>query len=107
MMAWFHTNLKQKKARTVLVALSLTALLTPGSAFSAERDGTVLFFSFEDLQKELSHPTLPQLLPNFAWSGQQEQHDQMTPLERSYFWGNSLGIDGYARPGAHRPLWGY
>ena len=101
-MARFHASLKQKRARTFL-----TALLTPGSAFSAERDGTVLFFSFADLQKKLSHPTLPQGLPNFTWSSQQEQHNHMTPLERSYFWGNSLGIDGYARPGARRPLWGY
>lgn len=101
-----HTDRKPKKARTVLVALLLAALLTPGSAFSAERDGTVLFFSFEDLPKEFSQPALPQWLPNFAWSRQQEQDDKMTPLERSYFWGNGLGIDGYARPGA-RPLWGY
>ena len=40
-------------------------------------------------------------------SSQQEQHNHLTPLERSYFWGNGLGIDGYARPGARRPLWGY
>ena len=106
-MARFHTSLQQKRARTFLAALLLTALLTPGSAFSAERDGTVLFFSFTDLQEKLSHPTLPQGLPNFTWSSQQEQHNRMTPLERSYFWGNGLGIDGYARPGARRPLWGY
>ena len=40
-------------------------------------------------------------------SSQQEQHNHLTPLERSYFWGNGLGIDGYACPGARRPLWGY
>lgn len=106
-MVRFHTDRKQKKAQTVLIALSLTVLLMPGSAFPAERDGTVLFFSFEDLQKNLSHPTLPQWLPSFAWRSQQRQHDHMTPLERSYFWGNGLGIDGYARPGARRPLRGY
>jgi hypothetical protein len=103
----FHTGLKLKKTRSFITALSLTALLMPVIAFSAERDGTVLFFSFEDLQKKLSHPTPSQWLPNFAWRSQQEQYEQMTPLEQSYFWGNGLGIDGYARPGARRPLWSY
>ena len=106
-MTRFHIHLKRKKARTLLAVLSLTALLAPGNVFSAERDGTVLFFSFEDLQRELSHPTPPQLLPNFSWRSRQEKPDHMTPLERSYFWGDGLGIDGYARPGACRPLWGY
>jgi len=100
------THLQSKNMRTFLAALALATLLIPGSALSAERDGAVLFFSFEDVQKELSQPTPPQWLPNFTWRTPQEHRDNMTPLERNSFWGNGLGIDGYARPGT-RPLWGY
>jgi hypothetical protein len=101
-----HANLIPKKVQTFLMALSFAALLMPGNVLSAERDGTVLFFSFEDLPKELSQPAPPQWLSNFTWHTPKERHDNMTPLERNYFWGNGLGIDGYARPGT-RPLWGY
>jgi hypothetical protein len=84
-------------------------LNTPG-AFAAERDGTVLFFSAEDLTAVLSHPSLPdlsQLPPSLEWQDQHEGADQDGPLERSYHWGNGLGFDGYASPGVRRPLWGY
>lgn len=105
-MSQSHTDPKHEKARIFLIALSLVALLIPGNAFPAERDGAVLFFSFEDLQKELSQPTPPQWLLSFTWQSQTEQQNDTTPLERNYFWGNGLGIDGYTRPGT-RPLWGY
>jgi hypothetical protein len=96
--------------RNALLAggLALFVLLTPPCALSAEREGTVLFFSVEDLQQALSHPSLhslSQLSPSFAWWEQPEAAEQDGPLERNSRWGNGLGVDGYTRPGT-RPLWG-
>jgi len=101
-----HTTLR----RALLVFLTLSPLLITPGAFAAERDGTVLFFSLEDLQEVLSYPSLPsfaQLPPIFAWQDPHEGAEQDGPLERHYSWGNGLGVDGYAHPGAQRPLWGY
>jgi len=92
--------------KSFFMAFALTLLLAPMPAVSAERDGTVLFFSLEDLKKELSRPDLSHLYPNFSWRTRQEQDDQEGPIERNYRWGNNLGFDGYTRPGT-RPLWGY
>ncbi|MBI3797840.1 MAG: hypothetical protein HY268_12840 [Deltaproteobacteria bacterium] len=98
------------KCRKALVAgVALTALLTPTFARPAEREGTVLFFSMEDLQQALSHPSLPslsQLAPSFRWRERPEAVEQGGRLEQNFRWGNGLGIDGYTRPGT-RPLWGY
>jgi hypothetical protein len=100
----------RKMGRTSLIAtLALTALLTPASGFAAERDGSVLFFSLADVQQMLSNPTLPSapdLSYSFTWRDQRQSEDQGSLLERNYYWGNKLGIDGYAKPG-NRPLWGY
>jgi hypothetical protein len=106
-MTLFHSCYKKTGVKTFLAALAIAIVLIPAHAFSAERDGTVLFFSFEDLKQELSKPELPQLPPRFSWRNQSEQPDQTNPIERSYFWGNGLGIDGYAHPGTRQPLWGY
>lgn len=95
--------------KTFLAGMALSVLLTPPCALAAEREGTVLFFSLEDLQQVLSHSSFPsfsQLLPGFAWQEQSKAAEQNGPLERSFRWGNGLGIDGYTRPGT-RPLWGY
>jgi hypothetical protein len=99
----------RKTGRTSLIAMfTLMALLTPVSGFTAERDGTVLFFSFEDVQQILSNPTLPSV-PDLSfsstWRDRHQNEDQGSPLERNYYWGNKLG-DGYTKPG-NRPLWGY
>jgi hypothetical protein len=74
-------------------------LLTPTSAFSAERDGTVLFFSFADLKQALTRPAPSQWYPSFSWRSQQEQTAQESPLEQNYRRGNGLGFDSYTRPG--------
>jgi hypothetical protein len=92
---------------TALFAGLALVLLMPLSAMAAQRDGTVLFFSFEDLTQALSKPTLPDLSPGFLWQNLQSQADQESPIEQSYRWGNGLGVDGYAHPGARMPLWGY
>jgi hypothetical protein len=105
-MATFRKALNKKASKSLFAVLALTAVLTPTYAFSAERDGTVLFFSFEDLKKELTNPSPSQWYPSFSWRNQQEQADQEGPIERNYRWGNGLGFDGYTRPGT-RPLWGY
>jgi hypothetical protein len=102
-------TLRAKCKKALLVGVALSALLTPPYALAAEREGTVLFFSMEDLQRTLSHPSLfsfSQLLPSFAWQEQPRAEEQGGPLERSFRWGNGLGVDGYTRPGT-RPLWGY
>jgi hypothetical protein len=102
--------LNKKVRHSLLAALAFTVLLTPTGAMSAEREGTVLFFSCDDLQKELSHPSLPslaQLFPNFTWRALQDQAYEEGPIERNSRWGNGLGFDGYANPWTPRPLWGY
>jgi hypothetical protein len=95
--------------RKVLFAgLTLSVLLTPTRALSAEREGTVLFFSVEDLQQALSHPSLPSLShlsPSGAWWEQPKAAEQDGPLERNFRWGNGLGVQGYTHPET-RPLWG-
>jgi hypothetical protein len=93
--------------KSLLAALTLMATLIPASAFSAERDGTTIFFSFEDLRQEFAKSSLSQLAPIFTWRAQEENADRMTPIERNLRWGNGLGIDGYAHPGSRQPLWGY
>jgi hypothetical protein len=91
----------------LFAGLALVVLLMPISAMATQRDGTVLFFSLEDLTQALSEPTLPDLSPGFLWQNLQSQANQESPIERSYRWGNGLGIDGYAHPEARTPLWGY
>ena len=105
-----HT-LRTKCRKALLAGVALSALLTPAGALAAEREGTVLFFSVEDLQQALSHPSpfslspFVQLSPSFARREQPEADKQDGPLERNSRWGNGLGVDGYTRPGT-RPLWG-
>jgi hypothetical protein len=100
--------LRMQCRKVLLAGLALSVLLTPTRVLSAEREGTVLFFSLEDLQQALSHPSLPSLSPlspSGAWWEQPKAAEQDDPLERNFRWGNGLGIDGYTRPGT-RPLWG-
>ena len=106
------TTLRQalrSQGRTALLAgLTLLVLLLPPCALSAEREGTVLFFSMEDLQQVLAHPALPalsQLSPSLAWRKQPRAAEQGGPLEQNARWSHGLGVDGYTRPGT-RPLWG-
>src|SRR5262245_14351226 len=108
-MTTFSRTLSKNCRKALLTGVALSTLLTPVSALAAEREGTVLFFSVEDLQQALSHPSLPsfsQLAPSFAWQQEQpEAAEQDGRLERNARWGNGLGVDGYTRPGT-RPLWG-
>jgi len=103
-----HT-LSAKCRKALLAGVALSVLLAPACALAAEREGSVLFFSMEDLQQALSHPSHPslsQLAPSFAWWEWPEAVKQDGRLERNSRWGNGLGVDGYTRPGT-RPLWGY
>jgi hypothetical protein len=73
---WFGPALSKKVRNSLLAVLAFSVLLTPTYAMAAEREGTVLFFSFDDLKKALSHPSLSslsQLSPSFAW---RDLHDQ-------------------------------
>jgi hypothetical protein len=100
----------KKVKNSLLAVLAFTVLLTPTCARSAEREGTVLFFSFDDLKQALSHPSSPslsQLSPSFAWRDLHDQAYEEGPTERNYGWGNGLGFGGYANPWTPRPLWGY
>src|SRR5262245_2808319 len=105
-------TLRTKYRKALLAAVALLVLLPPAGALAAEREGTVLFFSLEDLQQALSHPSpfsLPpflQLPPSFAQLEQPEAEKQDGPVERNFRWGNGLGFDGYTHPGT-RPLWGF
>ena len=106
-MAMFNKALSKKVKKSFLAMLTLTSLLMPAYAFSAERDSTTLFFSFEDLKNELSKPDLSQLAPSFSWQNLQEKADREGPIERNYRWGNGFGFDSYNHPGVRQPLWGY
>ena len=102
-------TLRTQCRKALLVGVALSVLLPPTFAQSAEREGTALFFSLEDLQQVLFHPSLPslwQLPSSFALRERPETAEQDGPLERNIRWGNGQGIDGYTRPGT-RPLWGY
>jgi len=107
-----NQTLRTKCRKALLAAVALLVLLPPAGARAAKREGTVLFFSLEDLQQVLSHPSLfslpplLQLSPSFAQWKQPEAETQDGSLERNSRWGNGLGVDGYTRPGT-RPLWGY
>ena len=96
--------------------LTFVVLLLPISATAAQRDGTVLFFSLEDLTQTLSDPTLsdlflsllmPDLSPGLLWQNLLPQTYQESPIERSYRWGDGLGVDSFTCPGSRMPLWGY
>jgi hypothetical protein len=96
-----------------LALLIATPLLMPSGAKAAERNGTVLFFSFEDIQQVLARPSLPALSslfsfsqPAFSWRAQSETAKQSSLLERNTRYGNGFWVDGYRLPGPH-PLWGY
>jgi len=103
-------TLRTKYRKALLAAVALLVLLPPAGALAAEREGTVLFFSLEDLQQALSRPSpfslFLQLSSSFAQREQPEAETQDGPLERNARWGNGLGVDGYTHPGT-RPLWGY
>ena len=106
----FGPALRTKVRNSLLAVLAFAVLLTPTYALSAEREGTVLFFSFDDLKQELSHPAIPSLAhlaPSFTWRALHEQAYEDGPIERDYRWGNGLGFGGYANPQTPRPLWGY
>ena len=91
----------------LFAGLALVVLLMPISVIAGQRDGTVLFFSLEDLTQALSKPTLPDLSPSFVWQHLLPQAHQESLIEQSYQWGNGLGVDGLAYPGSRMPLWGY
>jgi len=103
-------GLSTKVRNSLLAVLAFAVLLTPTYALSAEREGTVLFFSFADLQQAWAHPSfpsLPQLSPSFTWRALHDQAYEEGPIERNSRWGNGLGFGGYANPWTRRPLWGY
>jgi hypothetical protein len=96
-----------------LTLLTATTLLMPSGAKAAERNGTVLFFSLEDIQQVLDRPSLPALTsllsfsqPAFSWRAQSQTAKQGSLLERNTHYGNGFWVDGYRLPGPH-PLWGY
>ena len=105
-------TLRTKCRKALLAAVALLVLLPPAGALAAEREGTVLFFSLEDLQQALSRPSpfsfspFLQLSPSFARREQHEAEKQDGPVKRNSRWGNGLGVDGYPRTRT-RPLWGY
>ena len=101
--------LNKRIRRATLVVLACSVLLTPAYAVSAERDGTVIYFTFEDLNQMFSHsspPSFRQIFPGFSWRDQREQPGQQRHIERNYRWDNGRGFDDSTRPGT-RPLWGY
>lgn len=98
----------------LLTFFTVTTLLMPPVAKAAERDGTVLFFSLEEIRHVLVHPSLPALASllsfsqpasSFAWRPRSES-EWYSSLERSARYDTGLEIEGDFIPGP-RPLWGY
>jgi len=80
-------TIRSKKIKDVfLIVLIFTVLLTPTGALAVQRDGNVLFFSFEELKEGLVHFTPVAPLPRFSWRRSQPQAEQESPIERSYRW---------------------
>ncbi|MGE0826197.1 MAG: hypothetical protein AB7G75_18385 [Candidatus Binatia bacterium] len=106
------TRNRRRRAQTWVLPLALLgvlALATPSRAF--EREGTMLYFSWEDLQHDLRHllphDNLSSLIPQMNWQSlRTEQQYDNGPIERSLRSGNGQGADDYRLPGM-RPLWGY
>ena len=108
-MTTFSQALRAQGRKALLAGVALSILLTSTFARSAEREGSMLFFSLEDLQQALSlssFPSLGPLAPSFEWQEQSKAAEPDGRQERNSRWGNGLGVDGYTRPGT-RPLWGY
>jgi hypothetical protein len=90
-----------------LASLALAVVLTPTLAFPVERDGTMLFFSFEELREILRHPSPQQFIPPLSLQFQHNE-GQDGRMEREYRWGNDFGINRSVYPDSlRRPLWGY
>jgi hypothetical protein len=109
-MPTLHHTLRRQCKIVFLVGAVLGVLLSSPSAFAAEQEGPVLFFSVEDLTEVLSRPSRPSFSPmalSFSWQDQHEAREQDGPLERNARGGDGLGVDGYTHPGERRPLWGY
>jgi len=109
-----HTS-NTKLRLAFLALLTVTTLLMPPGVKAAERDGTMLFFSLEDIQHVLANPSLPafatllspsQPVSSFTWRAQSGAAEQNSPLERNTRDGNGFWVDGYRLSGPH-PLWGY
>lgn len=96
---------RQYRPKFLLVLILLTVLL-PFPTFAMERDGTVLFFSREDVQTLFSHPLRLQFLPRFTWRAQDEYPAQGRLREYAPLWKNPARLDGQLYPGAGRALWG-
>jgi hypothetical protein len=93
--------------KLLLASLALAVVLTPALAFPVERDGTTLFFSFEELREILRHPSPQQFIPPLSLQFQ-DNEGQDSRMERDYRGGNGFGINRSAYPDSlRRPLWGY
>lgn len=113
-MTTLSRTLSTKCRNALLTGVALSTLLAPAGALAAERDGSVLFFSLEDIQSVLTRPSFSSLasflspsqpVPSFALR-EQSGTEQGRPLEQHTPDGNGFWADGYRLPGP-RPLWGY
>jgi hypothetical protein len=109
-----HSTHSSKLRLAFLALLTGATLLMPSGVKAAERNGTVLFFSLEDIQHVLARPSLPALTSlfsispssSFSWRAQSETVVQGSSSERNTRYGTGFWADGYRLPGPH-PLWGY
>ena len=96
--------------RVVIACLTAGALglgCSPTPARAVEREGTALFFSFEELKDALRVSPFALFSPGTASYLQPDWHERDSQAEKNFRWGNGLGVDGYVAPGTRRPLWGY
>ena len=108
--------------KPLFVILALLLIPTSTPAVSVDREGTALFFSFEELTEELHLPASPPVPPSSpfrqlpeeadreSWIPESripEEADRESWIEEQYQWGNGLGFNSFAYPGTRAPLWGY
>jgi hypothetical protein len=82
-------------------------------AEAVEREGTTLFFSFQELQDALRFPSFSKFSPGTgSYLGttsylRPDWHERDSQAGKDFRWGHGLGVDGCVVPGPCRPLWGY
>ena len=95
------------KARAILLAVMLSLGLSASPALAAQRDGTTIFFSFEDLRESLRSP--PQSFRHSLdslFQLQPQKSDLARRMEGSWHQHQDMRLNSYTAPVLYPSLWG-
>jgi hypothetical protein len=108
------TSKRLQWKRIVLTSVTIGVLgLGYSPAEAVEREGTTLFFSFQELQDALRFPSFSKFsLGTGSYLGttsylRPDWRERDSQAGKDFRWGPGLGVDGCVVPGPCRPLWGY